>query len=194
MNAPKLLSPEEAWEVISSGSGFVSAAGYTYFKDGYLSYGTLPACMSGTGHTKEGFLQQCERQSLFHWRPMTPEDLICRHGYYPSVYTLVHHYNAIGGFTTEQIQEVYALETEMIEYCINSQHDAAVFRDGARSPEVWRTWFKQRSWDRWAYFKEHFPDKFKNAEVVLSYPEFLGDLEFAEYLMDEAGVPTQPPE
>ena len=143
-----LLTPEEAWEVISSGSGFVSAAGYTYFKGGYLAYGTLPACMSGTGHTKEHFLQQCKRQSLFHWKLMAPKDLICEHGYYPKVHTLLHHYNALGGFATEQIQEVYDLETEMIEYCINSQYDATVFKDARRSPEIWRAWFKQRSWDR----------------------------------------------
>lgn len=194
MNAPKLLSPEEAWEVISSGSGFVSAAGYTYFKDGYLSYGTLPGCIREGSHPRERFLQQCSRQSLLQWELMSPEDLVCRCGYYPQIYSLFYRYEKLGGCTNEQLQEVYKLEAEMIQYCISSPHDASVLAHPEHSQKVWRTWFKRRSWDRWTYFKEHFPAEFKNAEVTLSYPEIQGDAEFAEYLMDKAGVPTQPPE
>lgn len=190
---PKLLSPEEAWEVISSGNGFVSAADYTYFKDGYLAYGTLPGCIRTTGHSKEHFLQRCDRQSLTQWKLMSPEDLICQRGYFPGVYSLLFWYEKIGGGSIELIQEVYKLESEMIQHCINSPHDADVFAHPEQSPGVWRTWFKQRSWDRWTYFKEHFPNEFKHVEVV-----FGSDLYerpgLTTYIMDENGVPTQPPE
>ena len=42
---------------------------------------------------------------------------------------------------------------------------------------------------RWDYFKKHYPVEYEQAVVLLSYPEFAGDIDFAEYLMDEAGVP-----
>lgn len=140
------VSVEEAYAIIKEKRGFVTCGGYTLYNGGYFAMGTFPGCMRGGKNavSLEDFKEFTERTRCLHWEHLTFYDVIRRCGYYPTSLGLWSQFSQ-WNFSTEEIQQLFGIELDMIKYMIDSDYKVHDFKDHDRSSKIWTTFLERYS-------------------------------------------------
>lgn len=127
----KIVSVDEALEIINSGKGIITGGGYTFFDGHYCAHGPIPGCFRG------GCNGELNPQ-VKEWRSISLRELVLRSGFFPDAHAL---HNLVELQST--LLDFSICMRDMIEFCVDSKYTKNDFHGSART-DIWQQYFKDK--------------------------------------------------
>lgn len=126
------ISSIEAMSIITDGTGIVTNGSYTFFKDHYLAYGTIPACI------RRGDINTLFREG---WSRITIRELVLDVGFYPSE-TYLDTLLELQASSNDHSVDLHDMK-QFVDN--NPDHRLDLFDMSNKARELWTQYFK--AWD-----------------------------------------------